>query len=118
MAEDQYTKALTDLQRRIRVLEERYTTLRRKGQLIDENVLETEHDIREQLNKLDEEVTNLHRTLNDIDDKMDRFLEQVKISAKHEDVLVLKKYLEMWDPIQYLTQQEAQRLLKEHLNKE
>ena len=108
---DEVMKGISDLQRRLRVLEERYTTLRRKGQLIDENFLDTERDLRGKVKRLDEEHTEVRRMLVDLDDKLDRFLEQAKRAAPREDVLVLKKYLEMWDPVQYLTRQEAQRLL-------
>lgn len=110
-------KAMTDLQRRLRILEERYTTLRRKGQLLDENFLETEQDVHTQLSELDQEITELHRMLADIDDKLDRFLEQVKNAAPREEVLMLKKYLQMFDPVQYLTQQEAHRLIEDYMKK-
>jgi chromosome segregation ATPase len=114
----QAARAMTDLQRRLRVLEERYTTLRRKGQLLDENFLETEEDLRERVSGVDKELTELHRMLADIDDKLDRFLEQVKSAAPREEVLILKKYLEMFDPVQYLTQEEAHRLIDEYENKQ
>lgn len=113
-ANDAVMKGISDLQRRLRVLEDRYTTLRRKGQLIDENFLDTEEDLRTKLKKLDEEHTELRRLLADVDDKLDRFLEQAKQAAAREDVLVLKKYLEMWDPVKYLTRDEARRLLEKH----
>lgn len=105
-------KGISDLQRRLRVLEERYTTLRRKGQLIDENFLDTERELRAKVKKLDQEHTDVRRMIVDLDDKLDRFLEQVKKAAPREDVLVLKKYLDMWDPVKYLTRQEATRLLE------
>ncbi len=106
------TKPLIDVQRRLRVLEERYTVLRRKNQLVDENFLRVEEELRKEMNKLNEEYTELRRLVIDIDDKLDRFLEQVKTTASREEVLVLKKYLEMWDPVQYLTHEEARRLLE------
>ena len=115
-AQTSTARAMTDLQRRLRVLEERYNTLRRKGQLLDENYLDTEKELREDLSSIDHEITELHRMLADIDDKLDRFLEQVKKAASREDVLVIKKYLELWNPVQYLTQEEARRLLEERLN--
>ncbi|MFT4250004.1 MAG: hypothetical protein ACMXYD_01440 [Candidatus Woesearchaeota archaeon] len=109
-------RAMTDLQRRLRVLEERYTTLRRKGQLLDENYLDTEKELREEVKGIDEEIVELHRMLADIDDKLDRFLEQVKKAASREDVLIIKKYLELFHPMQYLTQEEARRLVEKQLN--
>ena len=112
-ANDAVMKGISDLQRRLRILEERYTTLRRKGQLIDENFLDTERDLRAKVKKLDEEHNEVRRMLIDLDDKLDRFLEQAKKAAPREDVLVLKKYLEMWDPVQYLTREEANRLLEQ-----
>ena len=109
---DPFQQGITDLSQRLRVLEERYTVLRRKGQLTDENVVTMEQELRDTFARLSSELTELRRLFADIDDKMDRFLEQVKQAAPREDVLVLKKYVEMWDPVRYLTRDEARRLLE------
>ncbi len=108
-----FAQGLSDLSRRMRVLEERYTVLRRKGQLTDENLIAAEKDLRNELARLAEDVKALYRKLLEIDEKMDRFLEEVKGAAPRQEVLVLRKYLEMWDPVRYLTREEAQRLLEQ-----
>lgn len=114
---DPISQGINDLGRRLRILEERYTTLRRKGQLNDENLLKTEEDVRTTIKKLNSEINELRKLLIDIDSKLDRFLIQAKNSAKREEVLILRKYLEMWDPLKYLTREEAERLLNQQLLK-
>lgn len=109
---DPLMQGVSDLSRRLRVLEERYSVLRRKGQLTDENLLSAEKEVRDELGSLQQEVTELHRLLLDIDEKLDLFLEQVKRAAPREEVLVLRKYLELWDPVRFLTREEAERLLR------
>lgn len=109
---DPLMQGVSELSRRLRVLEDRYAILRRKGQLADENVLNTEKDLHKELERMEGDLGDLHRILIDIDDKMDRFLEQVKLAAPREEVLVLKKYLEMWNPVQYVTRDEAKRLIE------
>lgn len=110
---DPVMKGMSDLSRRLRILEERYTVLRRKGQLAEENFIRDMQELRDSVAVVEEEATALRRLLVEIDDKLDRFLEQAKNAAPREDLLILKKYIEMWDPVQYLTRQEAQRLLEQ-----
>ena len=86
--------------------------MRRKGQLAEQNMIEEMNNLRKSLDGISEEATALRRLLVDVDDKLDRFLEQVKGSARREDVLVMRKYLEMWDQMKYLTREEAQRLIE------
>lgn len=112
-APDPIIQGMTDLSRRLRVLEERYTVLRRKGQLAEENFIRDMQELRSSVAAVSEEATALRRVLVEIDDKLDRFLEQAKNAAPREDVLLLKKYIEMWDPLQYVTRIEARRLLEE-----
>lgn len=109
---DPVQKGIGDLSRRLRVLEERYVVLRRKGQLTEENLMSDIKDVREEVEKTRQEALELRRLMADIDDKLDRFLEQVKTAAPRQDVLVLKKYLEMWDPIQYVTRDEVRRAVQ------
>lgn len=106
-------QGVTELSRRLRILEDRYAILRRKGQLGDENLLDTEKELAKRMDRMEDELAELHRLLVDIDDKLDRFVEQVKLAAPRQDVLILKKYIEMWDPVRYVTREEAQRLLKQ-----
>ena len=110
---DPITRGITDLSRRLRVLEERYTVLRRKGQLAEENFIRDMQELRQSVMVVEEEAVALRRLLVEIDDKIDRFLEQAKNAAPRQDVLILRKYLEMWNPLQYLTREEAKRLLEQ-----
>ena len=103
---------ITDLHQRLRVLEERYIVLRRKGQLSDENLLTSQKDIEKTIEKLNAEITALRHMLADIDEKLDRFLQQVKNTAPRKDILAIRKYLEMWEPLRFLTQEEALRLIR------
>lgn len=105
---------ITELSERLRVLEERYIVLRRKGQLSDENLINSEKDIQRTIEKLNRDVADLHRKLAELDEKLDRFLEQVKNTAPRKDVLALRKYVEMWEPLNFLTRDEALRLLERH----
>ena len=64
-----------NLNRRLRVLEERYTNLRKKSQLTDQNMLH-------------------------IDKKI---IEEIKTCAKNEDIKVIEKYVNMWEPVKFVT---------------
>jgi len=110
---DPVIQGITDLSRRLRVVEERYTVLRRKGQLAEENFIRDMKELRESVAVVEQEATALRRLLVEIDDKLDRFLEQAKNAAPRQDILVLRKYLEMWDPLQYVTRDEARRLIQQ-----
>jgi hypothetical protein len=103
---------ISDLDRRIRVLEERYNNIRKKIQLTDQNLLESEKSFSKELRSLNGESLDLKRTVNDFSDKLMMFSGEMSDTAKKADLMVVEKYLAMWNPVNFVTRKELREYLE------
>jgi predicted nucleic acid-binding Zn-ribbon protein len=108
----QLASMISDLDRRLRVLEERYSNLRKKIQLTDHNIIESEKSFGKELRNFNEDILKLKRNTNEFDEKIVIFDNEMQNVAQKNDLKVLEKYLAMWDPSMFVTRKELREYLK------
>lgn len=99
--------------RRVRVLEDRYTNLRSKLQMIEDNMLETQKKYHQDLQSINDDVMRLKRALSDLDTKTCVIVKELQLNAKKEDVDILKKYLDLWEPVHFVTREQVDRMIND-----
>jgi hypothetical protein len=104
------------LARRMRVLEEQYTNLRRKTQVTDQNMLTYNKKNTTELKTVNLEINELRRILDDMQNNILLIIKELRLCAKKEDVAVLQKYINMWEPIDFVTRKEVEKLVEDVLN--
>ena len=109
----QVSPEVIEMGQRIRLLEERFTNLRSKVGVMDQNMLNNSREEKKDIQAVNAELDEVNRTINDLKDKMKLMVEEIKTMARDEDVQVIKKYLEYWQPVEFVTRKE----LREALNK-
>jgi hypothetical protein len=109
---NQVAGMISDLDRRLRVLEERYGNMRKKIQLTDQNIIESERSFGKELRGFGDELLELKRNTNDFSDKILAFDSEMDNVAKKSDTKVIEKYLEMWNPKSFVTRKELREYLK------
>ncbi|MGV8171914.1 MAG: hypothetical protein ACP5OA_04435 [Candidatus Woesearchaeota archaeon] len=108
----QVASIISDLDRRLRILEERYGNLRKKIQLTDQNLIESERSFGKELRTFNTELLELKRNVVDFDDKASIFSGEMNNMAQKMDLKVIEKYLLLWSPEMFVTRRE----LKEYLD--
>jgi len=108
----QLASMISDLDRRLRILEERYSNLRKKIQLTDHNLIESERSFGKELRNFNEDILKLKRNTNDFDEKIVIFDTEMQSVAQKTDLKVLEKYLAMWNPAMFVTRKELREFLK------
>jgi len=103
---------ISDLDRRLRVLEERYGNLRKKLQLTDQNLIESERSFGKELRSFGVDILEQKRSITDFDEKVTIFGGEMENVAQKTDLKVLEKYLAMWNPQMYVTRNELREYLK------
>jgi hypothetical protein len=107
----QLAQLISDLDRRLRTLEERYSNLRKKIQLTDQNLLESEKEFNKELHSSSDDVLALKRTSNEFNDKILRLSGEMNNVARKVDLMSIEKYLAMWTPTNYVTRDELKQFL-------
>jgi len=107
------TKQMDELMRRLRLLEERYSGLRKKTQFTEQNMLKDAKELFAEIKVIHESISELKSDLSIINEKMIKLRQEVKSSVKKTDFNVLAKYIDYWQPLNYITKEEAEKLIKE-----
>lgn len=110
---DQIASIITDLDRRLRILEERYSNIRKKLQLTDQNILESEKGFIKELKIINDDTLKLKKQVNDYYEKIEIFSDEINQAAKKTDVKLIEKYLDLWDPKNFVTRKELKDYLKQ-----
>ena len=103
-------KDVSNLSSKLRLLEERYSNLRKKTQVSDQNMLESHKKISVEVKTSNSDVTDLRRDLNKITDEIRLIVSELKETAKKEDVIIMQRYLDLWEPLNFVTRDELERM--------
>ena len=106
------------LSSRIRISEERYGVLRKKLQLIEQNFLSFQKKTVKGIKDVDSDINDLKRMLHAVESKVVLLIKELQLLAKKEDVDVIRKYVDYWTPIKFVTVAQVEKMIKEELGKE
>ncbi len=106
-------KDINTLTTRFIVSEERYSDLRRKLQFVENNMLANHKKALSEIKILNGEVAEMRRTIEAVEDKIVLLIKELQLSAKREDVDVLKRYVELWEPAKFATFNYVDKAIKD-----
>jgi ABC-type transporter Mla subunit MlaD len=107
------SREVGDFLSRMRLLEERYANLRREHQTTNQNMIENHQHLTKQQRKLSDTLRELKRTLNDLKEQLGTMQGELADAANTHDLKTLEKYLDFWEPLDFITREEAERLIDE-----
>ncbi len=99
--------------RTLKSLEDKYTTLRKKAQVTEQNMLANDKKIISDVKVINSEILDLKTDLNDLKEKLTLLIKELKLSATKEEVKILQKYIGYWEPLNFVTRQELYKILEE-----
>ncbi|MBS3147602.1 hypothetical protein J4219_01835 [Candidatus Woesearchaeota archaeon] len=100
---------------RQRVGEERYSELRKKLLLIENNMLANQKRSLNDVKSLQTDLNELKRTIQAAEDKIITIIKELRLTARREDIDVLKRYLELWDPVRFVSVDQVEKIIDEKL---
>jgi len=112
-AEQPVREELNSLSTRLRLSEERYIDLRRKIQLIEQNMLSSHKRSMTEIKSAISDIVSLRKTVEDVENKMILTIKELQLTAKKEDVDVIRKYFELWSPVSFATVNQVDKMIKE-----
>lgn len=101
-----------EIMRRLRLLEERYSALRKKTQFTEQNMLKDAKDIFIEIKTLNETISDLKNEMTYLNEKIVKIETEIDSSVNKSELNTLSKYIEMWQPMELLTRKEAEDILK------
>ncbi len=107
------SQSLGEAERRLRGVEEKYSNLERRSQVTEENMLSSNRKIKAEIKILGSEVSGLKAEAAETMEKLKSLVRELDGFARVEDVDVIRKYLNLLEPLGFVTQNEVERLVKE-----
>ena len=105
--------SFTNIDRRLRVLEERFSNIRKRSQISEQNVLKTGKDLSKEIKSSLQEIKDVRMDIHDIKEKFKILVSELRNYATKEEFKVLEKYVNMWEPITFVSKNEVDKLIQE-----
>jgi len=102
-----------DINERVRVLESKYDNLRDRMILINENLVNEYKKLSEDIKVVDSELKDLKKDIFEMKEALRHVLNELQHFARKEHFQVLEKYINMWNPFNFVTEKDVLRLIDE-----
>src|SRR3989344_3179743 len=96
---------------RIRILESRYSVMRDRIFLINQNMIQEYRKLNKEIKLIDSEVKDLKQDLNEIKSVLRNVVNEMQNFARKENVKVIEKYIGFWNPLNFVTQKEVVEII-------
>jgi len=103
-----------DSANRIRELEGKYNLLRDRVLLINNNMIEEYKKIIGETKIINDDVRQIKTEIFNIKESIKHIIRDLELFAKREEVKYLEKYINLWNPMKFATEDDVRRILAEH----
>ncbi|MBI2176363.1 hypothetical protein HYU40_03375 [Candidatus Woesearchaeota archaeon] len=107
------SQSIGEVERRLRALEEKYSNLERRSQVTEENMLSGNRKVKTEIKMSSGEISELKAQVADVNEKIKAVVRELQGFARTEDVDVIKKYLNLIEPLGFVTQNEVERIVRQ-----
>lgn len=109
----QQTDVIADLLNRIRAIEGKYAILGEQLLVVNENTIDSYKDLTREVKVITSEIKEIKQDLFNLKETMKRLLQETEMFARKEQLKVLEKYINLWNPMDFITAEELNKILKD-----
>tara|TARA_Y100000034_G_C6653981_1_gene286388 strand:+ start:219 stop:554 length:336 start_codon:yes stop_codon:yes gene_type:complete len=99
---------------RLRINESKITSLRERLLVTDSNMIEENKRIIQEVNNLNSDIKELKNEITTLKETIQDLIKSTENFAPSQDVKVLEKYINMWNPLNFTTEEEVKKIIKEN----
>ncbi|MEW6063497.1 MAG: hypothetical protein AB1571_03975 [Nanoarchaeota archaeon] len=111
--EPSLTNVIVDLNNRARVLEERYNLLRERLLVVNQNMVEEYKKVLQDIKAMNSDIRELKEELVRIKETIKEMITEMEAFARKDNLKILEKYINMWNPMNFVTEREVRQMIKE-----
>lgn len=102
---------LSDLNARVRILESKYSTFGERLLVVNQNMIEEYKKMMSEMKAVEGDLRELQKELFHIKESVRDLVKEMGFFAKKDTVKVLEKYINIWDPLKYVTEKEVEKIV-------
>ena len=100
---------------RIRDIESKVVILRDRIFVTDKNMIEEYRSINLQLKNINNEIKGIKADLTKVKQTIKHMITEVEAFARKDDLKVLERYINLWNPLHFMTEKEVKQLIEKSL---
>jgi len=112
MLQKKLSDLVADLSARVRLTEERVDNLRSHLELVDSSLIEKHKTVISEIRNIEDGQRALRSDMDMLKDLAERLAKRMEAFASKEEVKVLERYVELWQPLNFVTRSEVAALVK------
>lgn len=106
-----------EIERRMRVLEERISNMKSRLNLTEQNVIEINKKMSHIQQDSNKEIGELQKTVSQLNMTVGKIIKEFSLVAQKRDVDTLSKYIDLWNPAKFATVSTVEKIIDEKLKK-
>ena len=106
------SQVLSDIVNRIRALESKYNVLGERLLIVNENMISQFKKNKTESKAVSQEVKEIKAELFQIRESFMDLTKQMEFFATKENIKVLEKYINLWDPFKFITEKDFEKRLE------
>lgn len=99
----------------IKALEGKVNNLLREVDVLKNDFMRKQGEARKELKGMNDDFMELRHQQEGVVQKMDLIVKELRKTAGMEEVMTMKKYLELWSPLNFVTQRDVERVVESKL---
>ena len=103
---------LREIANRMRILEEKYNLSRERIFIINQNMIEQYKKLSEEIKAINDDIKEIKSDLFTIKEISKNSVKELEFFARKENLKVLEKYINLWNPLNFVTRDELEELIK------
>lgn len=113
--EQDISTLLSDLISRLRILESRYELFGERLLVVNKNMIEEYRKLSDAIRNQNEELKKIKSDIFNVKETVRQIFKELQFFAKKEDILALDKYVKMWEPMEFCTEEDVKLIVKSML---
>ncbi|RME54182.1 hypothetical protein D6777_04620 [Candidatus Woesearchaeota archaeon] len=106
-----------ELTNRIRVLESKNSELGERMLVMNQNMIAEYKKLIREIKSLEKEIDDMKNDMNNMKNIIKHLTDEAKNFARKDSLKVLEKYINLWNPLTFVTPKDVRRIIEEELNK-
>ncbi|MEK6839624.1 MAG: hypothetical protein AABX72_01675 [Nanoarchaeota archaeon] len=109
------TYVLADINNRVRTLEGKYNLFGEHLLVINQNMIEEYKKILKEMKTIDAEMQKMKVDMMEVKSTVKSIVVEMDLFAKKDQVKVLEKYLDLWSPLHFVTEEQLNQAIEQKM---
>ena len=105
------TGSFSDMNRKLAIVEDRLQNLRDHIALVEKDALEKNKALVVEVHEYDDKIDALKKDIEKLESMFERLISKLELFASKEQLKVLERYLNFWNPLDYVSKKDVEELI-------